>query len=152
MEGVGRIYRLYRDGVLTSDDEVALVFDPETGIALSEPLINIRCTLAKAEEEGVIGHEAGSILLATAQSLYFPDRTWETILASAGPGIKETSSTVSVTLSGTMPSTRSSTMQKRPSCGPGTWHGSWVSPDADRGRGTSGRNDLRGRIHDRAGC
>jgi hypothetical protein len=88
MEGVGRIYRLYRDGVLTSDDEVALVFDPETGIALSEPLINIRCTLAKAEEEGVIGHEAGSILLATAQSLYFPDRTWETILASTGPGIK----------------------------------------------------------------
>ena len=85
MEGVGRIYRLFRDGILTSDDEVALVFDPETGMALSEPLINIRCTLKKAEEEGVIGQETGSAVLATAQSRYFPDRTWEEIIAGTGP-------------------------------------------------------------------
>jgi hypothetical protein len=30
MEGVGEIYQLYKDGVLVSDDEVALIFDPDT--------------------------------------------------------------------------------------------------------------------------
>jgi hypothetical protein len=83
MEGVGVIYGLYRDGVLTSDDEVALVYDPVTGTALSEPLINIRCTLKRAEEEGVIDHEAAAVLLDTAASLYFPDRVWDRILEEA---------------------------------------------------------------------
>src|SRR5690606_25819041 len=54
MEGVGTIFRLYRDGILTSDDEVALVYDPETNLPLSEPLINIRCTIRAAEREGVL--------------------------------------------------------------------------------------------------
>jgi hypothetical protein len=83
MEGVGKVYALYRDGVLVSDDEVALVFDPETGAPLSEPLVNIRCTLQRAEEEGVIGPEAASAILEIATSLYFPDRSWEQILDAA---------------------------------------------------------------------
>jgi hypothetical protein len=84
MEGVGTVYALYRDGVLVSDDEVALVYDPETGTALSEPLINIRCTLKKAEEGGVIGHESASVILAIAITLYFPDRAWDRIFEEAG--------------------------------------------------------------------
>jgi TfuA protein len=79
MEGVGEIYRLYRDGILTSDDEVALVYDPETFLALSEPLINIRCTIRAAEGAGVLRAEATDLLEEIAVSLYFPDRTWETI-------------------------------------------------------------------------
>lgn len=84
MEGVGVIYGLYRDGLLTSDDEVALVYDPVTGTALSEPLINIRCTLKRAKAEGVIGQKTAAVLLATASSLYFPDRVWDRILEEAG--------------------------------------------------------------------
>lgn len=84
MEGVGEIYRLYRDGILTSDDEVALVYDPETFLALSEPLINIRCTLRAAEKAGVLGPEGAGLLEAIAVSLYFPDRTWETVCSDAG--------------------------------------------------------------------
>ncbi|MCE5298844.1 MAG: TfuA-related McrA-glycine thioamidation protein [Methanoregulaceae archaeon] len=84
MEGVGEIYRLYRDGILTSDDEVALVYDPETFLALSEPLINIRCTLRAAEKAGVLGPEGADLLEAIAVSLYFPDRTWETVCSDAG--------------------------------------------------------------------
>lgn len=76
MEGVGVIYRLYRDGVLISDDEVALVYDPETYLALSEPLVNIRCTLKHAEERGIISHGDAAHLLGIARSLYFPDRTY----------------------------------------------------------------------------
>jgi hypothetical protein len=83
MEGVGKVYRLYRDGTLVSDDEVALVFDPETGIALSEPLVNIRCTLSWAEENGIIDREAAGQLLSLAQSIYFPERTWDRIVEMA---------------------------------------------------------------------
>jgi hypothetical protein len=83
MEGAGVVYRLYRDGILVSDDEVALVFDPETGIALSEPLINIRCTISKAEKKGIIDHETADRLISMAQSVYFPERTWDRILDMA---------------------------------------------------------------------
>lgn len=76
MEGVGVIYRLYRDGVLISDDEVALVYDPETYLALSEPLVNIRCTLKNVVEKGIISHDDAAALLTIARSLYFPDRTY----------------------------------------------------------------------------
>ncbi|HMK15809.1 MAG TPA: TfuA-related McrA-glycine thioamidation protein [Methanomicrobiales archaeon] len=83
MEGVGEVYRLYRDGVLVSDDEVALAFDPETCTALSEPLVNIRATLARAREEGLIDEPAGEALLSAARMLYYPDRTWPRIAREA---------------------------------------------------------------------
>ena len=53
MVGIGEIYRMYKSGELESDDEVALVFDPSRAW-LSEPLINIRFTLKRAKEEGII--------------------------------------------------------------------------------------------------
>jgi len=84
MEGVGEVYRMYRDGILVSDDEVALAFDPESFIALSEPLVNIRATLDRAEKEGVIDHATGEALLAAAFSLYYPDRTYPRLVREAG--------------------------------------------------------------------
>ncbi len=80
MEGVGEVFRMYRDGVLVSDDEVALAFDPESFIALSEPLVNIRATLRRAEDEGVIDSRTGEILFITASSLYYPDRTYPRVV------------------------------------------------------------------------
>lgn len=82
MEGVGTVYRLYRDGVLESDDEVALVFDPVYFLPASEPLINIRCTIRRARDSGVIGPGCAGALLARAQELYFPGRTYDAIIAS----------------------------------------------------------------------
>ena len=35
--GVGAVFAMFRDGVLDGDDEVALVYDPETYRKLSEP-------------------------------------------------------------------------------------------------------------------
>ncbi|HOT04094.1 MAG TPA: TfuA-related McrA-glycine thioamidation protein [Methanolinea sp.] len=83
MEGVGLIYRLYRDGVLVSDDEVALVYDPADYAPLSEPLVNIRCTLRKAREEGILTSADAAALLSTARSIYFPDRTYPHICERA---------------------------------------------------------------------
>jgi len=83
MEGVGEVYRMYRDGVLVSDDEVALAFDPESFTALSEPLVNIRATLGRAEADGIVDRAARDALLATASSLYYPDRTYPRIVREA---------------------------------------------------------------------
>jgi TfuA protein len=79
MEGIGEVYRWYRDGEITSDDEVALIFDPESGYALSVPLVNIRHILDLAENEGIIDRGMHEELFKDARSLYFPNRTWDEI-------------------------------------------------------------------------
>ena len=83
MEGVGEIYRAYREGRLVADDEVALLFDPETFVPLSEPLVNIRATLQRALEYGVIGAGAARALLDAARALYFPERTYDAVVEAA---------------------------------------------------------------------
>ena len=83
MVGIGEVYRMYREGILESDDEVALVFDPVTGIALSEPLVNIRATLQSAEVEGIIAPSAHRTLFGIARGLYYPERTYSRIMAIA---------------------------------------------------------------------
>ncbi len=81
MEGVGEIYLAYKAGRLVSDDEVALVFDPDTYYALSEPLVNIRHAIDLAVAKKVIDLNTAQAILAGAKSLYFPERTWEQILS-----------------------------------------------------------------------
>jgi hypothetical protein len=83
MVGIGEIYRMYKSGELESDDEVALVFDPSSGLALSEPLINIRFTLKRAMQEGIIDTVAHDALLTAARSVFYPKRTYRTIVSSA---------------------------------------------------------------------
>src|SRR5512136_2171690 len=84
MVGIGKIYKMYKSGELESDDEVALVFDPSSGMALSEPLINIRFTLRRAKDLGVIDTGAHNALLAAARSVFYPQRTYRTIAYQAG--------------------------------------------------------------------
>ncbi|PKL63969.1 MAG: TfuA-related McrA-glycine thioamidation protein [Methanomicrobiales archaeon HGW-Methanomicrobiales-3] len=87
MTGIGEIYRMYKSGELISDDEVALVFDPETGFSLSEPLINIRFTLREAERQGVISPEDHATLLTAAKSVFYPQRTYGRIVSAAGAAL-----------------------------------------------------------------
>ena len=87
MVGIGKIYRMYKSGELESDDEVALVFDPVSGLSLSEPLINIRFTLLRACEAGIIDAAAHDILLASARSLFYPKRTYRAIVSGSGDAV-----------------------------------------------------------------
>ncbi len=83
MEGVGEIFRAYKMGDLVSDDEVALIFDPFTWEPRSEPLVNIRFNLDLALQKGVIDAAARDVLFRSAQSLYFPERTYDRMLKAA---------------------------------------------------------------------
>lgn len=84
MTGIGDVYRMYKSGELISDDEVALVFDPESGLSLSEPLVNIRFTLREAERQGIVTGADHAALLAAARSVFYPQRTYAKITAAAG--------------------------------------------------------------------
>jgi TfuA protein len=85
MIGIGEVYRQYKSGELESDDEVALVFDPVSGLSLSEPLVNIRATLKKARDSGVITPAVHDTLLAAARSVFYPQRTYPRIVSAAMP-------------------------------------------------------------------
>lgn len=84
MVGIGDVYRMYKSGVLESDDEVALVFDPVSGYSLSEPLVNIRYTLRKARDTRVISGEEHDALLAAARAVFYPQRTYARIAEAVG--------------------------------------------------------------------
>jgi hypothetical protein len=92
MRGVGRIFEAFRDGVLEDDDEVAVLHGPaEIGyLAASEPMVNIRETLALAQTKGVLKSGSRRLLENLAKSLFFGQRNWpELLAASASMGIAE---------------------------------------------------------------
>jgi hypothetical protein len=84
MRGVGRIFEDYRDGRLEDDDEVAVVHGPaELGYpAISEPMVNIRATLARAGADGVLKPATRRRLEAFAKALHFPERNWPILLGA----------------------------------------------------------------------
>jgi TfuA protein len=81
MLGVGRIFALYRDGLIEADDEVAVAYDPETYRPLSVPLVNIRFALEAAVHEGSVERQRACALMQHLAGVYFPDRTWAGALA-----------------------------------------------------------------------
>jgi TfuA protein len=76
MIGVGKIYEWYRDGVIESDDEVAVSTNPDTFEPISVPLVNIRETLKAALASGVISEKEHNDLLKLAINTYYPDRSY----------------------------------------------------------------------------
>ncbi|MEU9124406.1 TfuA-like protein [Streptomyces sp. NPDC048506] len=73
MHGVGRIYRDYREGRLTADDEVALLHGQagEGYRPVSEALVNIRATLRLCIRDGILDEPtAGHLIAALARRPY----------------------------------------------------------------------------------
>jgi TfuA protein len=62
MIGVGRIYEMYLNGEIEGDDEVALVFNPETNLAL-------------AVEKGILEADTSNLVLEKVRAEFFPRRT-----------------------------------------------------------------------------
>jgi hypothetical protein len=74
--GIGRIFRWYRDGIITGDDEVALLHgDEDTNFRqVSIPLVNIRASVARAVSKGRLDSAFADRLLDIARALYYPER------------------------------------------------------------------------------
>jgi len=85
MQGVGSIYKWYREGILEDDDEVAIAHAPaEAGFRpISEAMVNIRQTLSKAQHCGIISKQLRKKLEDLAKNLFYPDRNYQVLLRSA---------------------------------------------------------------------
>ncbi len=82
MEGVGAIFEAFRDGRLEDDDEVAVIhgsaeFEFRAG---STAMVDIRHTLMRANEAGVVSAGTRDVLEAAAKSLFYPDRNYSTVI------------------------------------------------------------------------
>lgn len=79
MIGVGRIYRLFRRGLLTDDDELAVIHAPEALAfrPLSEAMVNIRFTLRRLRRLGGLSSATEQALAGHMKSLHFSGRTRE---------------------------------------------------------------------------
>jgi hypothetical protein len=78
MHGIGLCYRLYRAGVITDDDEVAVLHgDASTNyIQLSEPLINARLTLRKLRRNGFLTVNQEVEIIRRFKTIHFSERTF----------------------------------------------------------------------------
>jgi len=85
MIGIGSIYRDFASGVLTDDDEVAVAHgSAETGyLATSTALVNLRSGLARAVIDGLLDEEQARSLIAASKARFYPERSWEALLADA---------------------------------------------------------------------
>jgi hypothetical protein len=79
MIGVGKIFNLFKKGILDADDEVAVTFTDYSDYK-SEALIDIRYNLFLAHKMRIIDDEAKKIILRISKQTYFPYRTYGDIL------------------------------------------------------------------------
>jgi TfuA protein len=80
MIGVGKIFELYKKGILNADDEVAVTFTEEPQSLQSEAMIDIRFNLFIAKRKGFIDEITKKTIARVAKSVYFPYRNYEDIL------------------------------------------------------------------------
>lgn len=80
MMGIGKIFELYKKGILDSDDEVAVTFSEQDYKLQSEALIDIRYTLYHACKDGIIDRDTKQLLVKTAKNIYFPHRNYDELL------------------------------------------------------------------------
>jgi TfuA protein len=77
--GIGKIFAMFRDGILDADDEVALIYDRHTYHPLSDPLVNLRAGLEMAASAGVISEMEKNELTLQIKARYFPERSFRAL-------------------------------------------------------------------------
>jgi hypothetical protein len=77
MVGMGKVFEAYLSGELEDDDEVAIVHGPaEFGYPrFSEAMVDIRATLAAAQEAGVVSSSLARLTVDSAKALHYPHRS-----------------------------------------------------------------------------
>lgn len=80
MIGIGYVYEQYRDGKITSDDDVAVSLDKDTLEAISVPLVNMEYVFRNAEKENIITEGEKEELLKIAKEIYYPKRLYSTVI------------------------------------------------------------------------
>ena len=80
MKGIGKIFQLFKNGILNADDEVAVTFVRDKNILQSEALIDIRFNLFLAYKKGIITNQTKKRSVKIAKNIYFPFRNYEDVI------------------------------------------------------------------------
>lgn len=86
MEGVGLIYQWYRDGVVTRDDDVALIFsalDDRRYCASTIPMVNVLWLTREFKRLNLLPAGTRRNLTAAARRVHWAERTWAGICERA---------------------------------------------------------------------
>ncbi len=83
--GFGAIFDAYASGELTDDDEVAVAHAGAEWEyrSLSDAMVNIRQTLRRAHEAGVLDADQLALTVDLAKRRFFPERSYATLLIDA---------------------------------------------------------------------
>lgn len=93
MIGLGKIFEAYRCGcfapfegeLFEDDDEVAVVHGPaELDYVGSLAMVDLRATLAAAEEKGIIGRHCRDHLARCGKGIFYKLRDYDAVLTAAG--------------------------------------------------------------------
>jgi hypothetical protein len=82
MVGVGRIWAAYATGEIDADDEVALLYDEQTGAALTDPLITMRYAVEAAVRDGAATPAVAELFVTTARQMWYPHRRTREVLSA----------------------------------------------------------------------
>ena len=80
MIGVGNIFEDYKNGVIESDDDVAVALNPETLEQMSESWINMKYNFEKTVNEDIITPDECEELLQIAKETYYPKRSFNYVI------------------------------------------------------------------------
>lgn len=83
MIGIGYCYEQYANGIIDSDDEVAVMLDNETLEPLSIPLINMRYVFENAVAENIITETEKEDLISISKKTFYPKRNYAQTLAES---------------------------------------------------------------------
>jgi hypothetical protein len=85
-QGIGLIYRLYRMGVLETDEEVAVAVGADgSDAAVSLPLVNVRYAVSRAVRRRLLDRATARRIVSAAAAIYYPERTWPAVLRQIDP-------------------------------------------------------------------
>jgi len=82
MIGVGSVYSLYKSGIITDDDEVAVTFDENLN-QVTFSMISFREMINSALKDKIISEIDAKNLMNAGKSLYYPIRTYENVFEKA---------------------------------------------------------------------
>jgi hypothetical protein len=80
MKGIGKIFQMYKNGIINADDEVAVTFVRGSNTLQSEAMIDIRFNLFLAYRKGVITNDTKKRFAKVAKRIYFPFRNYEDLI------------------------------------------------------------------------
>jgi hypothetical protein len=83
MIGIGYVYNQYKEGLIESDDEVAVTINPINLEQLSEALVSMEYNFKRMVDNNIISKEDFSKLVKTAKSIYYPKRTYNSVFNNA---------------------------------------------------------------------